>query len=281
MGLRQLPAVFLTSSIALIVGVTTPAHAVTNGPIGAVTAKDSRNIIFTVNPDGSSFTLRVAGSNLTWSPNGIELAYIAPNQRIAIHTETETIRTDVPAPGPDVFSPSRIDWSPDGTRIAYVNNAQVWVMNATAPYAPERVSTGCQALYPSWSADSQQIAYVACDNRVHVMNSDGGGDHVLANPLELQESWLDWSPDGSSIAFLSVHSARTGLWVMDADGNNQRFLAATDYFCCGDPSWSPDSTQIAFVGDGKVLDIVNADGTGLTEVPTPGVVSYPSWGPAT
>ena len=33
-----------------------------------------------------------------------------------------------------------------------------------------------------------------------------------------------WSPDGRSIAFLSDRSGKWAVWVMDANGANQRML---------------------------------------------------------
>jgi Tol biopolymer transport system component len=53
-----------------------------------------------------------------------------------------------------------------------------------------------------------------------------------------------WSPDGSQIAFTRWQEPR-GVWVVDADGSNERRLfdwpRETSY-----PSWSQDGTQIVF-----------------------------------
>ena len=72
-----------------------------------------------------------------------------------------------------------------------------------------------------------------------------------------------WSPDGTRIAF---HSYRDGDWdifLMNADGSNQRRLTnhrASDTF----PAWSPDGTQIAFhsqrTGNWDIF-LMNADGS--------------------
>ena len=54
-----------------------------------------------------------------------------------------------------------------------------------------------------------------------------------------------WSPDGTRIAFFSNRSDSNDIWVMDADGENQRELtngSADDRR----PAWSPDGARIAF-----------------------------------
>jgi len=62
-----------------------------------------------------------------------------------------------------------------------------------------------------------------------------------------------WSPDGSSIAFLSVHDEQDGLWVVKLDKPEPRFIApitTTNFFItyAGESfSWSPDSKRIAYI----------------------------------
>src|SRR5438874_3175831 len=62
-----------------------------------------------------------------------------------------------------------------------------------------------------------------------------------------------WSPDGKSIAFVSTHEERHGIWVTDLAGRAPRFVASvreTNFFItyAGEPfAWSPDSKMIAFV----------------------------------
>src|SRR5262245_54463346 len=48
-----------------------------------------------------------------------------------------------------------------------------------------------------------------------------------------------WSPDGRTLAFTSERGAKTGLYIMSADGRNVRRLPDD---CLSQVSWSPDST---------------------------------------
>jgi dipeptidyl aminopeptidase/acylaminoacyl peptidase len=62
-----------------------------------------------------------------------------------------------------------------------------------------------------------------------------------------------WSPDSSSIAFLSRHDEQDGLWIVKLDKPEPRFLApitSTNFFItyAGESfSWSPDSRRIAYI----------------------------------
>ena len=78
-----------------------------------------------------------------------------------------------------------------------------------------------------------------------------------------------WSPDGSKITYWSgvegsdprQNPPRDAwlVWVMDADGSNQRSLIPGD-----DPAWSPDSRTIIFpsFSTGKLaVGAISPDGT--------------------
>jgi TolB protein len=93
---------------------------------------------------------------------------------------------------------------------------------------------------PAFSPDGSKIAasYWQHDHwEVHVLNADGSGRvRLTETPLrviveqringEEERSWNNvapaWSPDGSQIAFLTDRTGRWEVWVMYADGNDQR-----------------------------------------------------------
>lgn len=62
-----------------------------------------------------------------------------------------------------------------------------------------------------------------------------------------------WSPDSSSIAFLSTHEEQDGLWLVRLDRREPRFIAgvqSTNFFItyAGESfSWAPDSKRIAYL----------------------------------
>ena len=69
-----------------------------------------------------------------------------------------------------------------------------------------------------------------------------------------------WSPDGKSIAFISTHEERHGIWVTDLAGRVPRFVASvreTNFFIAyaGESfAWSPDSKMIAYVSASEEPD---------------------------
>ena len=54
-----------------------------------------------------------------------------------------------------------------------------------------------------------------------------------------------WAPDGRTIVFASDRSGAENLWLMDADGGNQRALTKGDKNQYVSPEWTPDGQYIA------------------------------------
>ncbi len=74
-----------------------------------------------------------------------------------------------------------------------------------------------------------------------------------------------WSPDGRKIVFFSDRASNDEIYVMNADGSEQRRLTRDPGNDWG-PRWSPDGQMIAFERDhlpsGEKLHVMNADGSG-------------------
>ena len=143
---------------------------------------------------------------------------------------------------------------------------------------------------PPAPAPADLIVYV--DNvdfelDIFTIRADGTGKTNLTNSPE-DEYYPRWSPDRQYIAFNSDTSpSGSELWVMNADGSDQRVIPTPGLHMMQNLAWSPDGTKIAFTaytGTGHPdwdIYVVGVDGSGLTNL-TPdldGETNDPAWSP--
>jgi TolB protein len=118
-------------------------------------------------------------------------------------------------------------------------------------------------------------------SQIITMEPDGTGRQNLM-PLG-DNAFPAWSADGAEIVFIGTK----GLITMHADGTGRHRLLEPSRRrpVLERPTWSPDGTQIvfdAFVADigGYRLFVIDADGTGLRMIDSPGPDEYyPEWSP--
>jgi dipeptidyl aminopeptidase/acylaminoacyl peptidase len=144
---------------------------------------------------------------------------------------------------------------PDILRVATVGDAQIspngaWVVYTVSTTADDKnISTLWLA-----NANSGITPYNPTGRRVPYV--DWSELRTAATPL-LPSGWNAsnprWSPDSSTIAFLSTHDDQQGLWTVKLERRDPRFIAAvqsTNFFItyAGEPiSWAPDSKRIAYI----------------------------------
>jgi Tol biopolymer transport system component len=154
---------------------------------------------------------------------------------------------------------SSATWSPDRKRIAfsaglgiilydnlYVSDADGSnVLQLTNEHGQKLNDSRVGAQSIAWSPDSKQVAFMVTVSsgmnsadiiHISVVNTDGTGRRVLTNDTH-HNTGPAWSPDGRYIAFHSLSSGglrRSGIYVINADGSNERFLVEGD-----SPAWKP------------------------------------------
>ena len=99
---------------------------------------------------------------------------------------------------------------------------------------------------PTWSQDGRHVIFEGRDSRrdpsapfqIFRMNVDT--EEVVPLTSENDSRWPTWSPDGQQIAFVSDRGeGRWSIYVMAADGSNQRRIAQPDNTRNVNPAWSP------------------------------------------
>jgi Tol biopolymer transport system component len=122
-----------------------------------------------------------------------------------------------------------------------------------------------------------QIAFWTPYEVILAINADGTNLRTVTTGPHDQNPV--WSPDARKLAFQSSRNQPNDLdiYVVNWDGSGLQRLTggpANDR----DPAWSPDGRKIAFARDGNTY-VMNADGSGVTQLSMAGLDSHASWSP--
>jgi TolB protein len=307
----QRAAVFLIVLAATAGLAASPAFATfpgQNGKIAFVRGGD----IWTMNADGTGqvnlTNSAVPEAEPAWSPDGSRITFTSftgpPQSARQLWTMGEDGSNPITIREGFASGPS---WSADATQIAFGDSdqfgfGQIHVINADGSGERVAASKGDSwAQNPGtvdWSPDGSLFAldvfeYPCLDGaQIETAGVNGPGGRIVTHSCEANERFNDdvspsWSPDGQRIAFSRGSTSGAlgcppcgphGIYTIKPDGTGlQQLTTATststdDYF----PSWSPDGTKIAFSRQGSGVMVMNADGTGLTNI---AAGDDPSWQP--
>lgn len=178
----------------------------------------------------------------------------------------------------------QVAWSPDGTSIAFDRSTHgdqnIYVMRSNGD-GLTRLTTSGTGASPTWSADGARILFtreVAGRSDFSTVRADGTDLRRLTEG-RANDGSPEWSPHGSSIAFLGSGGMNLILYVMRADGSGRTTVEGIGN--AGSPRWSPNGTEIAFVDEeDDSIRVVNPDGSGqrkLLDVTTLGDDMQPNF----
>jgi TolB protein len=237
---------------------STPALAPTSAP--QVTG--GRWIAFNSRMGGNAdiYLVDVNGNNLTqlttssahdmypsWSPDGTRIAYQTNEggdwEIAIINIDTKKV-TALTRNTCNDFGPT---WSPIGDWIAFYSDCDgernIYKIRVDGSERTQLTFTsGSYSWFPAWSPHGEKITFSSNRSgkyRIYVMNANGN------NVKELATGCVSYfSPDGQQILYGVYCDDTDDLFIMNADGSDQRSL--TNDYECKNATWSPDGTRIVF-----------------------------------
>jgi hypothetical protein len=146
---------------------------------------------------------------------------------------------------PAALAQARDARNPAGNLVALVQEdnrrlPQVQIYDAQFKSMRQLTTVSGWSYDPAWSPRGDRIAFVSNEvgnDEIYIINNDGSDQRRLTANTWEWDKHPSWSPDGSQIVFWSNReTGRRQLWIMDADGKNQRPLMPSVYNDW-DPVW--------------------------------------------
>src|SRR6266705_2185106 len=217
---------------------------------------DGSDVTFLAPLRGTNSPLPGTGKDVTWSPDGKELAFISST------------------PGPEAAEASgdpmvitRYLYKPDAgegmTRFNDNQRLHIFVVDVGTKQTRQLTKGDTDEHSIDWSPHGKDILYLTNPepNQDEFFNYDAFALKVADNSVrrvtatEFNEYDPLWSPDGKRILFRGTRRGLTDrettmedthVWVMNADGSDRREIGAVIDNRQGSPHWSEDSSALYF-----------------------------------
>jgi len=217
---------------------------------------DGSEVTALVSPEGTNSPLPGIGNQITWSPDGKQIAYISatPDSRAA------------EAKG-DPMVITRYLYKPDaGEGLTRFNDNQrlhISVVDVASKQTRPLTKGDSDEHSIDWSPDGKEILYLTNPepNQDEFFNYDVFALKLADNSVrritatEYMEYGPLWSPDGKRILFRGTRRGLTDrettmedthVWVMNADGSERHEIGAVIDNRQGTPKWAPDGDSVYF-----------------------------------
>ena len=256
-------------------------------------SSDGKRLIFQSTRDGRTcdqqYVMNSDGSRVRRVSNGAgktTCGYFMNGDRRILYASSDAVQKDCP-PRPD----------PSKGYVWRLDPFDIYTARSDGSRRRRLTRYGVYTAEGVLSPDGRKIVFTSLKNGdldIYVMNVDGSEVRQLTRQVGYDGGpW--WSPDGKQIVYRANHPAtpaemkaytdllaqrlvrpnKMDLWLMDADGSNQRQITHLGAASFG-PSWTADGKRIIFSSNHHTeprlgnfdLFLVNPDGTGLEQVTT-------------
>lgn len=242
-----------------------PSFSPDGKKIAFVSNRDGNFEIYLMNPDGSDQQRLTHSSedelHTDWSPDGAKIAFSryadqAHANIFVMNADGSNVQQLTSNAGENM----RPDWSPDGARILFNSNKdgnyEIYLMNADGSNQQRLTNTTAFEIFPQLSPDGNKIVYARLVPKpfygeIHLRNLDGSGDVALTQNSRSENPV--WSPDGKHIAFQTSRDGNFEVYIMNADGTNQRRLTNHSDWD-GWASWRGDAAQTSIEKENSMIE---------------------------
>ena len=300
-------AIVMTVFVGAAVGATTATQKVnhSSGKIVFGSDRSGNNDIWIMNPDGSDkvqlTTDKGSDGAPVLSPDGSKIAWTSDRNGLknlwVMDSDGNNKKQLTIFAGGSYNGVYYVTWSPDGTKLAltyttsgllYDNTLAIIDSDGTnLTTVPGMVHKAIAGL--SWSPSDvlafadETTHYNSGTFEIFTVNTDGTNLRQLTNDGKMDID-PDWSSDGSQIVWAESSGMWSGggIWLMDADGTNQKKIVDEGMEVVEMPRFSPDDSKIAFVSrksGNPDIGVMDRDGSNLVQVTTNiGADRYFDWG---
>ncbi len=314
-------ATVLAASLLVLASATRPADAAFPGPSGAIayTSNQDGNLdVWRMAPDGFGATNLTANpasdSRPAFSPEGTQIAFDSNRNDGDGVDDLDIYRMNAAGNGErQLTTDPALDleayWFPSESKIAFRRNAltgtdaNIWVLTLDGdglPTVEQQLTDDPDSdIMPAVSPNGKLIAFSSDrdgDREIYVMKANiPEGPNNVPKKLtkntrtETSSSMVDWNPDwspsGKQIVFESNRDGDDEVFVMNADGTNQRNLTKNTGISDIDPVFSPDGRKIAFErmnppGSSRDIFRMRTDGSRKSNLAESSFIdANPSWQP--
>ena len=221
-----------------------------------VARPDGSEVTFLTSPNGTNSPLPGTGNNVTWSPDGKQLAFIS-----------STPGPEAAEAAGDPMVITRYLYKPDAgegmTRFNDNQRLHIFAVDVSTKQVRQLTQGNFDEHSIDWSPDGKEILFASNrePNQDEFFNYDIFALQLAGNTIrrltatESNEYEPLWSPDGKHIVYRGTRRGLTDrettmedthVWVMNADGSERREIGAVLDNRQGAPRWAPDGGAVYF-----------------------------------